>query len=345
LLFDPQQEETRMARTLLLVSIVFICLAPQLLLADEIVLDNDTRLTGTVTGLAGSVLTLTSDYAEPIQIKKERITRISTDKPVELHLASGEIIKGRLTTGDDGRIVVNQGDGRSATGIDLKSIAAINPPPARKWQGNASLAGSLETGNTDKSGFAFGAEAMRRGDDDRFSMRFLYNIAQEDNKMNTRNVFGAMQYDYFFAKKYYAYLGTSFFNDTFKDLKLRTIVGPGIGYQVWEEPDKALALEAGIAYFNRDLENEGDQSWISARLAANIRYKLTKWLVFTDRLGLFPSLENANDFLLRNEAALTTVVGAGWSLKLADVLEYVNNPANERKSTDSLFTVGLQYDF
>jgi putative salt-induced outer membrane protein YdiY len=338
-----------MARTLLLVSFVsavLTCLAPHLLLADEIVLDNYTRLTGTVTGLAGNVLTLTSDYAEPIKIKTEHITRISTDNPVELHLVSGEIIKGTLKTGDDGRIVVDQGDGRAATGIDLKRIATINPPPAKKWLGSASLSGSLETGNTEISGLSLGAEGVYRGDNDRFSMRFLYSIGQENHTMDTRNAFGAAQYDYFFTKKFYVYpANVSLYNDTFKNLILRTIAGPGVGYQVWEDPDKTLALEAGISYFNIDRRGQGDQNWITARLAANCRFKLTKWLVFTDRLVLFPSLENANNFLLRNEAALLTPVCTGWSLKLADVLEYVNRPAVGKKSTDSLLTVGLQYAF
>lgn len=337
-----------MARTIMLaslVSAVLLCLAPQLVLADEIVLDNGTRFTGTVTGLAGDTLTLTSDYAEPIKIKKERINRISTDNPVELHLVSGEIIRGKLKTGDDGRIVVDEGDGRSSAGIDLKSITAINPPPAGKWHGSVTLSGSLQSGNTDRSGLSFSAEALRRGDNDRFSMRFLYNIAQEDDKMNTRNVFGALQYDYFFTKRFYGYLGVELLNDTFKDLNLRAVVGPGVGYQVWDDPKKALSLEAGIAYFSEDLKEQEDKRWMTARLAANFRYKLTEWLMFTNRLVLYPSLESMSDFTLRNEAALLTTIGAGWSLKLADVLDYVNNPPAGIKSTDSLLTVGLQYAF
>jgi putative salt-induced outer membrane protein YdiY len=338
-----------MVRTLLLVSFVstvITFLAPQLLLADEIVLDNDTRLTGTVTGLAGNVLTLTSDYAEPIKIKTGHITRISTDNPVELHLANGEIIKGKLKTGNDGRIVVDQGGGRTATGIDLKSMATINPPPAGKWIGNASLGGSLESGNTENSGLSIGAAGVYRGDNDRFSMRFLYNIAQTDHTMDTRNAFGAAQYDYFLTKKFYIYpVNVSLYNDTFKNLTLRTIAGPGFGYQVWEDPVKALSLEAGISYFNIDLRGEGDQNWIVARLAANCRFKLTKWLEFTDRLVLFPSLKNSNDFLMRNEAALLTPICASWSLKIADTLEYVNNPAVGKRKTDSLLTFGLQYGF
>ena len=367
-----------MARTLLFaafVSTMLTCLTPQLLLADEIVLDNDTRLIGTVTDLAGNVLTLTSDYAEPIKIKTEHITRISTDNPVELHLTSGEIIKGKLKTGDDGRIVVDQGDGRTATGIGLKIIVAINPPPegksqgsvthagsmesvnteksglssgadAGKWQGSATLAGGLETGNTQKSSLSVGAEVMYRGAKDRFGMRFIYNISQEDQTMDTRNVFAALQYDYFFTKKWYVYpANVSLYNDTFKNVKLRTIAGPGVGYQVWEYPDKNLSLDAGVSYFNIDLLGQESQSWVTARLAANCRYKLFKWLVFTDRLALFPSLENASDFFMRNEAALLTPISSGWSLKLADVLEFVYTPAAGRKKTDSNVTLGLQYAF
>lgn len=337
-----------MARKLLLVYIAAFLstgLAAQSGWADEIILDNGCRFTGTVTGLAGETLSLASDYAETIKIKKSRITRISTDNPVELHLGNGEIIKGKLKTGDDGHIVVDQGDGRASAGIDLKGVASVNPPPSMQWHGSVSLAGNLQTGNTDRSGLSFGAEAMRRGDRDRFSMRFLYNIAQENDEMTTRNAYGALQYDYFFSPRFYGYLGVELLNDKFKDLNLRTVVGPGVGYQVWDDPIKSLSLEAGIAYFSEDLRGQEDKRWITARLGANCRYKLADWLVFTDRLVLYPSLESISNYTLRNEAALLTAVGSGWSLKLANILDYVNKPPAGIKSTDSVSTAGLQYAF
>ena len=318
---------------------------PQPARADEIVLSNGNTLTGTVTGLVGDYVTLTSDFAEPIKVRKDRITKISTTRPVEVHLSNGEIIKGSLSTASDGRIIVDQGEGRTASGIDLKSVTSINPPPVGKWHGSVSLAGNLQTGNTDRSGVSFGAEALRRGELDRFTMRFLYNIAQENDVMTTRNAFGALQYDYFFTTRFFGYLGVELLNDKFKDLNLRTVVGPGVGYQVWEDPVTALALEAGIAYFSEDLRSQEDKRWITVRLGVNYRHKLTDWLVFTDRLVLYPSLEKVSDFTLRNEAALVTAIGSGWSLKLADILDYVNNPSAGVKSTDSDFSVGLQYAF
>lgn len=319
-------------------------LAPVQSAADEIVLNNGIRFTGKVTGLAGDYVTLTSDYAEPIKVKKSNITGISTENPVALHLKSGEILKGNLKTGADGAVVVDQGGGRIASGIDMKSVTAINPPPAGSWHGSVSASGNIQSGNTDRSGFTLGADALRQGDSDRFNIRFLYNIAQEDGSMSSRNFYGALKYDYFFTRKFYGYLGVELLNDKFKDLNLRTVVGPGAGYQVWDDPIKLLALEAGIAYFSEDLQIQEDKRWITARLAANYRYKLTDWLVFTDQLVVYPSLESIN-FVLRNEAALLTALGSGWSLKIADILDYNSKVEAGVKNTDSNFIVGLQYAY
>jgi len=313
--------------------------------ADEIVLDNGDQFTGTVTQMVDDVVTITSAYAAPIQVKKEYICSISTDEAVEVHLASGEIIKGALDTDDDGMIIIDQGPGRSTVGVDLKSVKSINPPPVERWHGNISIAGSVQSGNTDRSGVSVSADATRRGERDRFNMRFLYNIFQENDVLNTRNTFGSLEYHYFFTKKFYGYLAVELLNDTFKDLNLRTVVGPGVGYQIWDDPIKALSIEGGISYFSEDLRSQPDRRWFTLRIASDFRYKLAKWIQFADRLVLYPSLQSMSDFTLRNEAALTTALGAGWSMKLADVTDYVNNPPIGTRGTDNLLTFGLQYSF
>ena len=313
--------------------------------ADEIMLENGSRIVGTVTGLAGEDLTIASDYAKPIMIKKDKVTRITTDAPLELHLNNGEVLKGRLRTGNDGRFLVDREPGREAIGIDWREVAAINPPPVKQWQGSVGLAGNYQTGNTDRSALSFGAEAVRRGERDRFGIRLLYGIAEEDSVMTSRSAFGALKYDYFFTKNFYGYLGVELLNDKFKDLNLRAVVGPGVGYQLWDDPVKALGLEAGIAYFSEDLRQGEDKRWLTARLAGNLMYRFSSLLVFTDQLVLYPSLESFSDFKLRNEAALATALGSGWSLKLANILDYDNHPPAGVKKTDSNFIVGLQYAF
>jgi len=313
--------------------------------ADEIVLDNGVRITGTVTGLSGDLLSVTSDYAEPIKLKVSRITKISTDNPVEIRTKSGETLKGSLKTGDNGMLAVEQSAGRGRVELDMKNVLAINPPPVGQWTGSVVAAGNYQTGNTERTAFRLGADAVRRGEKDRFSMRFLYDISEEKDVLSSRSVYGALKYDYFFTKKLYGYLGVELLNDKFKDLNLRTIVGPGVGYQIWDEPQKALAVEAGLAYYSDDHRIASDKSWIAARLAANFRYKISDSIMFTNELVVYPSLGNMADFNLRNEAAIATGLGSGWSLRLANILDYNNSPAAGTKSTDSNFLLGLQYAF
>lgn len=322
-----------------------VALFPLQASADEIVVDNGVRLKGTVTGLSSDLVTVTSDYAEPIKVKTSRISGITTDNTLEIHMKNGEILKGNLKTGDDGVVTVEQGVGRGRVVVDVKNILAINPPPVKPWSGSVVAAGNYQTGNTDRSAFRLGADAVRRSEKDRFSMRFLYDISEEKDALSSRSVYGALKYDYFFTKKLYGYLGVELLNDKFKDLNLRTVVGPGVGYQIWDEPIKALAVEAGLAYYSEDHKIAKDKSWIAARLAANFRYKITDAIMFTNDLVLYPSLENVSDFNLRNEAAIATSLGAGWSLRLANILDYNNTPAVGKKSTDSNSLIGLQYAF
>ncbi|MSN26525.1 MAG: DUF481 domain-containing protein [Geobacter sp.] len=323
----------------------FAALLPQHASADEIMLDNGVRITGTVTALSGDTLSVATDYAEPIKLKIGRITKIVTDKPVEIRTKSGETLKGSLKTSDNGMLAVEQSAGRGRVELDMKDVLAINPPPLGQWSGSVVAAGNYQTGNTDRTAFRLGADAVKRGEKDRFSMRFLYDISEEKDVLSSRSVYGALKYDYFFTKKLYGYLGVELLNDKFKDLNLRTIVGPGVGYQIWDEPQKALAVEAGLAYYSDDHRIASDKSWIAARLAANFRYKISDSIMFTNDLVLYPSLGNMADFNLRNEAAIATGLGSGWSLRLANILDYNNSPAAGTKSTDSNFLVGLQYAF
>lgn len=324
---------------------VLTVLLPLQASADEIVMDNGVRITGTVTHLTGDLLSLTSDYSEPIKLKTSKITSITTDSPVEIRMKNGEVLKGTLKTGADGILAVEQVSGRGRVAIDFKNISSINPPPVKQWSGAVVAAGNYQTGNTERSAFRLGADAVRRGEKDRFSMRFLYDISEERSTLSSRSFFGSLKYDYFFTGKFYGYLGVELLNDKFKDLNLRTVVGPGVGYQIWDDTRKALAVEAGLSYFSEDYKIADDKHWITARLAADYRYKITDTILFTNGLVLYPSLEKISDFSLRNEAALSTALGSGWSLKLANILDYDNTPAVGKKGTDSNFLLGLQYAF
>ena len=313
--------------------------------ADKVILENGDTLTGTVEKVMGGKLTLKTDYSGPIEIQVSKVKKIYTDNPAEVHLSSGEILKGKIQTKDDGQVIVEKSAERETTSIELPKIASVNPPPPKPWSGSLNLGGNIQTGNTDKKGASVAAQLMRRTDTDRLTLRYLFNYDEENGQMNTRNHYGEVSYNYFFTKKFYAYGAVELLNDKFKDYKLRTIVGPGAGYQVWDDPVKFLLFEAGLSYANVDYYEGKDNGYVTARVGGEFRYKILDFVIFSDKLLFYPSLERSEDYILRNEAALTAPLGSRWALRLANIIDYDNNPPETVGKTDVQWILSLQYSF
>jgi len=325
---------------------LLICFWAQGAAADQVILENGDRITGTVVQVKEGVLTLKTDYAEELKIDAGAVQSISTDLPVEVRLQGGELLRGALRS-ETGELQVLAGDGRGTSTIAWSHVASINvpPPPPWSWTGNVFLGAVQQSGNTDRTSASFGGEATRRSTRDRFNLSLLYNYAEEDGTLTTRDTYGTIKYDYFFTQKFYGYLGVEMLKDKFKDLNLRTIVGPGVGYQIWDDETKALAFEAGISYFSEDRIEAEDDHWFTGRLGARFRYRLSDHVTFTDNLVLYPSLESGGEFTSRNEASLATTIAGPWSLRLANVWEHDSDPAEGIKKDDSKSSVNLQYSF
>jgi putative salt-induced outer membrane protein YdiY len=313
-------------------------------MADQVVLVNGDILSGTIEKAADGKLTLKTDYSGPIDIDVSKIKKISTAAPAEVHLQSGEVLKGQLKAGENGQVIVESSDEREATSFDWKKVASINPP-ASKWIGSITLGANSQTGNTRRNGVSLSFDASRKTDTDRFSLGYQFNYAHEEDTMTARNHYGYIKYDYFFTKRLYGYLGMELLSDTFRDLSLRVAVGPGVGYQVWDDPIKSLAVEGGLSYVNETHKVGPDKDFLTVRLGADFRHKITKLIDFTDKLILYPRLDNIGRYLLRNEAGLTAPVGSGLALRLANILDRDSNPPSGIRKNDVQWILGVQYAF
>ncbi len=88
-----------------------------------------------------------------------------------------------------------------------------------------------------------------------------------------------------------------------------------------------------------------DDDWITARLTANLSWKIKESLIFTDSLVIYPSLDDTGEYQLRNEAAITSPPIAGWSLRLANIIEHDSNPPVNIEKDDIYWILSLLYGF
>jgi putative salt-induced outer membrane protein YdiY len=313
--------------------------------ADEVVLVNGDRLTGEVLDAVGGKLRIKVDYAgAPLVLDMAKVRKITVTKPIEVRLKSGEVLKGQLQpAAAEGKVNV-LGEGRGPAEVPWDQITAFNPPKVA-WHGTVTLAYTDQGGNTERMGLSAAAEAQRRSEKDNFTMRVLYNYADEEGVMSARNVFGAAKYDYYFTRYFYAYASEELLSDSFRDLNLRAVTGAGAGWQIVEKPRLSLAVEAGVAHVNDDFREGEDDSRVAARVAGLAKVGIFKWLTVTDNLVYLPSLEGDSQYQFRNEAGVTTPLGAGWSLKFAHIFEYNSDPPDGVSTSDRTLILGLQYSF
>jgi putative salt-induced outer membrane protein YdiY len=316
--------------------------------ADEIVLENGNVLTGTIEKIDGGKLFLKTDYSQPIEIQVSKIKKITTDKPVDLYLISGELLKGKVQTAPDGKLAVEPAPGQAPTTVELQNVAGINAPPKAppKWRGNISLGGTQQTGNTERKSASAAAEALYKVESERFTGRFLWNYARDQDAVTAQNTYGLLKYDHFFSKKFYGYLAGEGFNDHFKNWRFRYLIGPGAGYQIWDDEVKFFLLEGGVAYGYEDRYTGANKDYMSARMAADIRYKFGKYISVGDYLTIYPSLTYGGQYTLRNEAYILSPLGAGWNLKLSNIWDHNSDPApGVLKKDDYQWILALQYAF
>lgn len=308
---------------------------------------NGDRVSGEIINLQGNFLTLDTEYADQIKIQRQKIKSIESESELTIHLITGHILRGNVMANAAGDMTFRSLISDTDEKLLLEQVIAINPMSEKrpKWEGNVNLGGNLSSGNTDKKGYSIGMDAVRKSARHRFSLELLFNYAKEEGELSDRNAYSKIKYDYFVSPRTYTYLSSEFLYDELKALNLRTVVGPGAGYQVWHDTIKMLEFEAGLAYFHEDLAGSEDDSWVTARLAANFRYKLFDKIVFTEQLTIFPSLTNTGEFTLRNETAISSPLAYGWALRLASIVEHDSDTEPGVEKTDLDLLLGLQYGF
>jgi putative salt-induced outer membrane protein YdiY len=312
--------------------------------ADKIEFGDGNVLQGTVSSFEKDAVIFSTSYAKKVKIPVDQIKTISTDKAVTLKMTNDSVLRGKLTTLDDGKVAIILEPVGKTVPFEWGQIKHINKPPG-SWSGNFSLGGTIQTGNVERVNITGGFDAKREWEHDRFKIRFLHNYAEDNKEITSRNTFGALKLDHFFTENFFTGLSIELLKDKFKDVNLRAIMGGGFGYRFWNDSVKTLEVELGVTYFSEDLVVGPDDQFAAGRVGVTYSYKLLENLLFNDYLLYYPSFEDPKEYRLRNEASLISQLGMGWSLKISHIFDQNSDPTPGIEDKDHLFIFAIQYTF
>src|SRR5262245_33921739 len=148
--------------------------------ADEILLLNGDRLTGTIVSGAEGKLTIKTEAAGDVTVDLAKVKTFSTDQPIELRIGDASL-RSRVVSGDDGTIQVVPIPGAAPQVLALKDLTQINPPPM-KWTGALSFNGYVTTGNTETTNIGGSFRAVRRAEEDRITLAAAYNFGRQKDR-------------------------------------------------------------------------------------------------------------------------------------------------------------------
>jgi putative salt-induced outer membrane protein YdiY len=320
-------------------------------LADEVTMANGDRISGTILAKDDQVLVVRTAYAGEVKIRWADVARLQSDEPVWVYLADGTKLRGRLLPAGDGAVAIDAGEALKSGAIPVSDVRYINPPPELsgegvKLTGHANAGYAASSGNTDTEKWYFDAEAVARTRDNRYTLGGRIARAEDRGVLTESSWLGYMKYDHFLSRKWYAYANGNFENDEFKDIRLRTTLGAGSGYQFLEDPRRNLSVEGGVSYVNTDFELAADDSYPAGRLAVKYDQFLFRTNVQFFHAGeTYVDLEDARNVFVRSSTGFRFPLVRRLNATVQYDYDWENQPAPGRVKDDQTVraTLGMTW--
>jgi len=318
-------------------------------LADEVHLKNGDRISGKIIRMEGEKLVVKTDYAGEISVAWQQVASVTADEKIKVVLGDGSTIEGQTVDVGEGKMKLKSEKVEEPLSFNLAEVQAINPkakPPVR-ITARANVGIIQESGNTDTDNLRLDGSFVGRTDKSRFGVGGEINREKSDDEYTVKNWLAYANYDYFISQKWYWYVGTMFENDEFADLDLRSTIGTGVGYQVFETETLNLSLSAGPAYVDENFILAEDNDYAAGQWAVNYdQYFFDKFLqLFHNQTGVV-SLDDSSDWFLKTRQGVRFPLYRGITGTLQYNYDYDHNPspgAKENYDSKLMFLVGYQF--
>jgi putative salt-induced outer membrane protein YdiY len=343
--------------------VIVAFLAPAAM-ADQIILSNGDRLTGSIIESDGTTIVVRSEFIGTVRISMDAVDRFSSDQSLHLTLQDNQTIVGTVSpagdsvevrTADAGVVtfprqsirVIRSQEGQALYQTELDRLR--NPDLGDLWNGSTDVGFSLTRGNADTTTLSLGMNAARATTRDKIStyVTSLYakNTLFGTSLTTANSIRGGARYDVNITDRAFTFgLGDLEF-DEFQKLDLRAVVGGGLGWHVSKTERTTFDIFGGGAltkdYFSTGLKRTSGEIMAGQEWS----YTLGARTSFKERAVIFPNLSETGEYRLNFDASLLTNLNTwlGWHITLSD--RYLSNPIPGTRKNDTLLTTGLRVTF
>ena len=340
--------------------------------ADQVVLKNGDRLTGSIKKSDGKVVVIKTDYAGEVTVKLEAIQTFSSSAELSVTLG-GKTVKGdRVSVADEKVVVATKSGDVEAPKSTLTMVRSadeqaafeksLHPGLLEGWNGGLNLGFALTRGNSETKNLNIAFNAVRTGFRDKLLLYETSIYAANDLPTATPHttanaVGGGVRYDHDLAPRLFAFVNGDFYHDGLQYLDLRAIFGGGLGVHVIKSDATVLDLLAGANYTHESYSSfvlattpptevaAVTRSLAGLTLGDSFVHKIGKGTVITQGLLFYPDLTQTGEYRGTFNLGTVTKINKwfGWQNSFADI--YVSDPPGGTKKNDLQLATGLNFTF
>ena len=341
--------------------VVFLVFAfSSTLFADQVVLKNGDRLTGTIVKSDGKTLLIKTEFAGEVTVQWPAIQEINSTQSLHVGLNNGQTVVGPVAT-SDGNLAVNTSANGTVTMPKTAVVAmrndaeeaayqkSLHPGLTQGWAGGANVGFALTRGNSQTKNLALAFTADRKTQTDHLGLYLNSVYATNDVPAATpattaNTIQSGARYDHNITARLFGFVGADFQTDALQDLNLRSALGGGLGFHVINDNRTTLDLLGGLNY-TRENYTTFNRNFAALTLGEELSQKLGASTVLTQKLYFYPDLSDTSQYRGVFNFGTVTKINKwfGWQNAFGDI--YVTNPPAGKKQNDIILTTGLNVSF
>ncbi|HVX65291.1 MAG TPA: DUF481 domain-containing protein [Bryobacteraceae bacterium] len=328
--------------------------------ADQIVMKNGDRVTGSIVKQDGKQITIKTDNFGVVTAPWDAVVSVNSDQQLNVGLKDGKTVVGKVSA-TEGKVQVATEQGATVD-VPAAEVASIRNPDEQQayerllapgwlqlWTGMASVGWAGTNGNAKTLTFTTDLQAVRTTNTDKTSVYFklikasalIDGISAE----TARAVRGGVGYNHDVNPKLFVSAFNDYEYDRFQNLDLRFVLGGGAGYHVVKRERTTFDLTGGFDYTHARFSTPETVSTGEFFWGDDFTHKLLGGSSFLQTFRMFHDLSNPGDYRMNADIGVSTKVNRWltWTVALSD--RYLSNPAEGRKTNDWMYTTGLGITF
>jgi hypothetical protein len=322
--------------------------------ADRFELADGSVVLGKLVSAEAGKFKVETTFAGTIEIAQDKLKSFATDEAVNVGLAAGSQVLGRVEMADGG-IKVVAGDGQMAAatgkvaavwrpGTDSPEVRKLKEESAKKerhWAYETSLAVAGRTGASEKFGANLGFKATLESPQDKLVFGLEAERAKDNGSDTANRQAGSADYSAFFSDTNVWYVRTALEKDQIKALDLRSTTAFGIGHKIIKNPAQDLEFRVGASYLYENYTNgtRFDSPGLDLALLHSKTFKFSK---LVNALSYTPAFKNFSNYHAHHESSIELPLAASmWKIKIGIANDYVSKPPAGTTRLDTTYFTSL----